>query len=132
MSFKKIIKAKEDEVTDKSKKRLKLLSPLAVKIIKIISDSNPLVGDFTEEERIACYSPIAKKVLEEMRDVNMKQYDSTFLFSLVNQAIENTSDIVFAALNRSLEECDKIVYGKEKRELTTQDIDSILKKVEVK
>lgn len=116
----------EQEKIDKTAARLEQCRPVAKFILEQLAANEIPLGDFSEEERIKAYSPIATAVLDKLAVAGVKYIDISYVFQLVMQAFQNVSAIIAASTETSLKNCQKIKWGKNIYEVTLNDMDEIL------
>lgn len=119
--------SEETNQVDKSKARMDQCIPIAKEILKLLSEMETPMGDFSEEERQKYYVPIAEKVLDQLTSAGVKYMDVTFVNQLLVQVLENVFAIVSASTDTSLKICHKIKWGKDMMEVSLEDMDEVMK-----
>lgn len=122
-----LFKGKEKYQKDLTKEREEKLSPVAQKIINLISEAKLPLGSELHAHDNPKFSSVAKSILGVMLENEVKYVDSTFLFQLVLQPFDNIREIVMKSLSESFNKSEEKLFRKEYREVTLADLDRILK-----
>lgn len=117
---------KKQKPKDPTQERLDKLSPIAQNVIKLITDANLPVGDHNAHDNNK-FNNVAKEVIGQMLDNDVKYVDKEFLFQLVLQPFDEISQIVTKSLKESFNKTEQKLFGKDFRDVTLGDIDKILK-----
>ncbi len=121
----------EETKRDYSKERMDRCLPLAQKILEIIAESKPKMGDKKpelQEEWDLCYNEIGEKILNLMVENNLCYYsDKEFVMRLVIQPFEMIEHVL---MNTWTEQSGRILekkFGKDFYDITFEDVDKVLK-----
>lgn len=136
--FNQIMRRQKDEkmsvAEDEHQERLLRCIPAARKILKIIADNRPFLGDVIDKktglafgDAHESYIKIAGMILVEMFNSNLLFTDKQFVFQLAKQAMSLSEEKVMNSLDRSLERAETMLFGKDIMSLTLSDIDLVLK-----
>lgn len=118
-------KKKKIDAVDPSKVRVLQLTPVAQEIIDVISKAGLPIGDNTELDA-AQFDGVASKVLAIMLRNEVKYVDIDFLFQLVFQPFSVIKETVSVSIKHSFDRVINKSIGKEFREVTLKDMDTIL------
>jgi len=123
-----------DTTVDEQKKenwdiRLNRCIPVARKILELIAEKKPMIGNTTREEVQDSYAPLVEEVLKSMLAENIAVHESKFAFGLALQTIDFLQNMTLASTDITLLKMKRAVYNKDEEDVTFQEADEILKRV---
>lgn len=127
--FKKI----QDQQDKEYKEMLERIVPIAKKALKIITEGDVLIGQNKDnsgkpvKEFYEFYKERSTKVLELLRDNNLKYNDIETLVQFMVQPVDLFRNYITTSLKQSFEKAQAILWGKDHLDVTLQDLDKILK-----
>lgn len=119
----------EEIKPDLTKERLEKCLPLASAFMSRITTAGFLPDAYaTKEEMIDACEPIAKDLLQLFLDSNIKLDQVGFVYQLALASLNFVNERVVASLQEGLEIANTKLWTKDRTEITTQDLEAVLKK----
>ena len=115
-----------EEIKDLTKEREERCAPIAVKILGLIGNSNPVVGDIAMQELTKNYKELAKKVIELFVEANISIEEINYIFQLVRQAPEALQSVITDTFTSHLETVQKKKIGCVLGEIKMKDLQVML------
>lgn len=124
----KLNKKIQKQVQDATKERNERVAPIAQTVIKIIADANLPVGDVHAHDNPK-FSSVAREVVSEMLNSEVRHADINALFQFVLQPFDMIAGIVKESLSKSFNDAESKLFGKDYSEITLSDLDDIIRGV---
>lgn len=117
------IAKKQEDATEERNKRV---VPIVQKIIKIIADAELPVGNVNAHDNPK-FPAVAREVISELLDSEIRHTDITALFQFVLQPFDMVGTIVKDSLSKSFNDAENKLFGKDYEYVTLRDLEDILR-----
>jgi len=102
--------------------------PVAREILKIIGNNeNLLLGSFSQKEANKEYKDLVQNIKQLMLDNKLLLSDVNYILKVILQPIDAVKYILNENFNKLLEDAEKKFWGKERGDISIEDLDNILK-----
>lgn len=125
------MQAKIDEARAKDEQdfmeRKKMLEPLAMDILTIITNNRPSMNDSDMDKLTREYTPIYSEVMQLCLDKGLYLGELEYVFKIVRQAVEILENLVIHSINEKKKNADNKLWGVDKASnLTLAHLDNVL------
>lgn len=126
--FNTLRKKAEKMAEEEHQRRIKRATEVARKLLKVMAaefDTIPL-GDIAQDNPE--HRELAKKLLTVFLEEDIAYSDFDFSFQIALQAVSFPSNLAQESMKESFQRCLTGLFGKPARDVTTKEIDALLKK----